>query len=234
MEQPQSSSTPGKDLKQKVRKCRCFRFRIKNSSQYNIWLQPGENASEWPQISTLFLLYFAAPTSSTNPDDEDIDIVGDDGNNNKNNISGNLSSSESSRDLQLHVYGPPQFTEADVLACMNELEELGEEHEDSKKSEQEEAELAAAPSTTDSPTTEERTIKREVASPALSGSAGEDEEHHTEHNDRDGHSKPKDSKIKIEDKSRCSKCLVSQDFIRAFCCWKRTKLGSFFRKYEHF
>lgn len=159
-------------------------------------------------IWTLFLqLYFAAPTSSTNPDDEDIDIVGDDGNNNKNNISGNLSSSESSRDLQLHVYGPPQFTEADVLACMNELEE-----EDSKKSEHEgEAELAEhqAASTTHSPT-EERTIKREVASPALSGSAGEDEEHHTEHNDHDDHSiKPKDSKIKIQDKSRCSKCLVS-------------------------
>ena len=63
-----------------------------------------------------------APTSSTNPEDEDIDIVGCEGDNstigNKTNTSGNLSSSESSRDLQLHVYGPPQFTEADVVACI--------------------------------------------------------------------------------------------------------------------
>ena len=81
----------------------------------------------------IFIL--AAPTSSTNPDEEDIDIVGDDGNNNKNNhnnTSSNLSSSESSRDLQLHVYGPPQFTEADVLACMNEDQD---ESDEDKKSE---------------------------------------------------------------------------------------------------
>ena len=79
--------------------------------------------------------FIAAPTSSTNPDEEDIDIVGDDGNNNKNNhnnTSSNLSSSESSRDLQLHVYGPPQFTEADVLACMNEDQD---ESDEDKKSE---------------------------------------------------------------------------------------------------
>ena len=78
----------------------------------------------WNYFNVEFI--FTAPTSSTNPDEEDIDIVGDDGNNNKNNnnsSTGNLSSSESSRDLQLHVYGPPQFTEADVLACMNQLEE---------------------------------------------------------------------------------------------------------------
>ena len=71
----------------------------------------------------LSIFFCIAPTSSTNPDEEDIDIVGDDGNNNKNNNTGNLSSSESSRDLQLHVYGPPQFTEADVLACMSSLED---------------------------------------------------------------------------------------------------------------
>ena len=78
------------------------------------------------EISKLTFPFSVAPTSSTNLDEEDIDIVGDDGNNNKNNnnsSTGNLSSSESSRDLQLHVYGPPQFTEADVLACMNQLEE---------------------------------------------------------------------------------------------------------------
>ena len=32
----------------------------------------------------------------------------------------------SSRDLQLHIYGPPKFTEADVLACMNRLEDKEE------------------------------------------------------------------------------------------------------------
>lgn len=127
------------------------------------------------------ILIFTAPTSSTNPDDEDIDIVGDDGNNNKNN-SGNLSSSESSRDLQLHVYGPPQFTEADVLACMNELD-------DDKKS-------------------ETAVVKREVASPALSGSASaEDEEPHT-HNNEAEDTKPQ-TKMMMQDKSKCSKCLVS-------------------------
>ena len=91
-------------------------------------------------MSTLCLInswfFFAAPTSSTNPDEEDIDIVGDDGNNNKNNhnnTSSNLSSSESSRDLQLHVYGPPQFTEADVLACMNEEQEESDEDKKSGK-----------------------------------------------------------------------------------------------------
>ena len=82
------------------------------------------------------MIFLAAPTSSTNPDEEDIDIVGDDGNNNKNNhnnTSSNLSSSESSRDLQLHVYGPPQFTEADVLACMNEEQEESDEDKKSGK-----------------------------------------------------------------------------------------------------
>ena len=66
-----------------------------------------------------FFLNFLAPTSSTNPEDEDIDIVGEGDN---SAIGNKTSSSESSRDLQLHVYGPPQFTEADVLACMNTLE----------------------------------------------------------------------------------------------------------------
>ena len=87
--------------------------------------------------SWIFLIFLiAAPTSSTNPDEEDIDIVGDDGNNNKNNhnnTSSNLSSSESSRDLQLHVYGPPQFTEADVLACMNEDQDESDEDKKSGK-----------------------------------------------------------------------------------------------------
>ena len=69
-------------------------------------------------------------------DEEDIDIVGDDGNNNKNNhnnTSSNLSSSESSRDLQLHVYGPPQFTEADVLACKNKEQDESDEDKKSGK-----------------------------------------------------------------------------------------------------
>jgi hypothetical protein len=67
--------------------------------------------------------------SSNNVDEEDIDIVGDDhthahnNNNNNNRERSNLSvsSSDASRDLQLHVYGPPQFSEADVLTCMNQV-----------------------------------------------------------------------------------------------------------------
>ena len=156
---------------------------------------------------------FTAPTSSTNPDEEDIDIVGDDGNNNKNNNNNSSlqSSSESSRDLQLHVYGPPQFTEADVLACMNELEELQDREEDDSQE-------------TEKNSSNERTmvVKREVASPALSGSTAEDEESCAENNKNNPATTTATTttsfndktnlkiKIKMEDKSKCSKCLVCE------------------------
>ena len=38
-----------------------------------------------------------------------------------------LSSSDASRELQLHVYGPPQFSEADVLNCLSQMEEEEEQ-----------------------------------------------------------------------------------------------------------
>ena len=79
-------------------------------------------------------LFFSAPhrSASNIADDEDIDIVGDDhhpnnNNNNRERSNLSLSSSDASRDLQLHVYGPPQFSEADILTCMNQLEEEEEE-----------------------------------------------------------------------------------------------------------
>lgn len=60
-------------------------------------------------------------------DEEDIDIVGDgcnnnnhsDSGNNKEN-SGNKNNSKSNLSNNELAYGPPQFTEADILACMNE------------------------------------------------------------------------------------------------------------------
>ena len=143
---------------------------------------------------------FSAPTSSTNPDEEDIDIVGDDGNNNKNNNSGNLSSSESSRDLQLHVYGPPQFTEADVLACMSNLEEM------EKDKQQSQSELVN--NTEDS----ESLIKREVRSP---DSHNDEELVRNDKEDSKENQDANESKDKVfsnQDRSKCLKCLVS-DFM---------------------
>ena len=72
---------------------------------------------------------------SNNADDEDIDIVGDDPTNNNNNRNMSLSSSDASRELQLHVYGPPQFSEADVLSCISQIEE--EEEEETRRRETE-------------------------------------------------------------------------------------------------
>ena len=138
-------------------------------------------------------LWFTAPTSSTNPEEEDIDIVGCEGDNgNKTNNSGNLSSSESSRDLQLHVYGPPQFTEADVLACMNALEHEDDEdmEEPDKKSEAVSAETL---------TQEQPTIKREMDSE-------NENENEVMMSKKDTEV---DNKENIKDKSKCLKCLVS-------------------------
>ena len=142
-------------------------------------------------------LWFTAPTSSTNPEEEDIDIVGCEGDNNgnKTNTSGNLSSSESSRDLQLHVYGPPQFTEADVLACMNALEQGDDQDEDmdnlDKKSEAVSAETL---------TPEQPTIKREMDS---------ENESEVMMPNADKKDTEVDNKENIKDKSKCLKCLVS-------------------------
>ena len=74
----------------------------------------------------------------------------------------------------------------------------------------------------------EMVVKREVASPtSLSGSAAEDEEHSTPHNKAHGVIGPASLKmnssdvhktnnlkikIKLEDKSKCSKCLVSNSY----------------------
>ena len=97
-----------------------------------------------------------------------------------------MSSSESSRDLQLHVYGPPQFTEADVLACMNTPEENDNE-EEKMEDKQSEAD-------------QESLIKREVNSP----DPGMDDQEAKE-DDRE----PQDIKKVIQqDRSKCSKCLV--------------------------
>ena len=148
-------------------------------------------------FSTLISNHFLslAPTSSTNPDDEDIDIVGDDGNNNKNknnNNSSNLSSSESSRDLQLHVYGPPQFTEADVLACLSQLENQ-ENLDETMETEME-----------DKKDDQKLVVKREAESPSNNSLSDIEEPCPSENQP------PKVTKIKIkmEDKSKCSKCLV--------------------------
>ena len=170
MEQPQSSSTPGKNQN-------CLsdvRPRIFNT----VW--------------------FTAPTSSTNPEEEDIDIVGCEGDNgNKTNNSGNLSSSESSRDLQLHVYGPPQFTEADVLACMNALEH--EDDEDMDNDDDKKSEATAAMVAAETLTQEQPAIKREMDSE----NENENEVMMPEQKDT------VDNKENIADKSKCSKCLVS-------------------------
>ena len=72
-----------------------------------------------------------------NSDDEDIDIVGDGMLKDPNNTS--LSSSSESG-IQSHVYGPPQFTDADVLQCMKDNEEKGEEIKKEVEEEEEEKE----------------------------------------------------------------------------------------------
>ena len=148
----------------------------------------------WPMAVSNILPIFSAPTSSTNPDEEDIDIVGDDGNNNKNNNSGNLSSSESSRDLQLHVYGPPQFTEADVLACMSNLEETTE----NKDNQSQQSELVNDDS--------ESLIKREVRSP---DSPNDEELGKEDSKENQDVNESKEKVFSNQDRSKCSKCLVS-------------------------
>ena len=128
---------------------------------------------------------FLAPTSSTNPEDEDIDIVGEGDN---SAIGNKTSSSESSRDLQLHVYGPPQFTEADVLACMNTLEEP-ETEQDEEMADSDKKSTGAGEET--ETLTSTQVIKREMDS-------------------ENEHEKNEDNKENIADKSKCSKCLVSK------------------------
>ena len=91
------------------------------------------------------ILQFFSCTGNPNcgQDDEDIDIVGDHGgppkNKNHNTSSMSSHSNEGSADgntnhrtslsrgeFQTGIYGPPQFTEADVLACMTEAEKEDE------------------------------------------------------------------------------------------------------------
>ncbi len=120
--------------------------------------------------------------------EEDIDIVGD--GKEKNNTSIDSGSSE----VQNHVYGPPQFTEADVLACVKQQEEDGDKEERKDGDEDEEA--------------KENGIKKEV----------DDEEKDGEDDkvmDAEGEEEGKDvEKLKaklraVEDSSKCSKCTVS-------------------------
>jgi len=153
---------------------------------------------EQPQSSST-----PAPTSSTNPEDEDIDIVGCEGDNstigNKTNTSGNLSSSESSRDLQLHVYGPPQFTEADVLACMNTLEHETEGQQEDEEMADNSDSGKKSPSSSETLTSSSTSaIKREM-----------DSENENENEVMNSEKNMEDNKENIADKSKCSKCLVS-------------------------
>ena len=145
---------------------------------------------------SMFFNVFIAPTSSTNPEDEDIDIVGEGDN---SAIGNKTSSSESSRDLQLHVYGPPQFTEADVLACMNTLEhetenqdeEMADNSDSGKKS----------PSSSETLTSSSTSaIKREMDS---------ENENENEVMNNTETKNMEDNKENIADKSKCAKCLVS-------------------------
>ena len=150
-----------------------------------------------------FLNVFIAPTSSTNPEDEDIGIVGCEGDNstigNKTNTSGNLSSSESSRDLQLHVYGPPQFTEADVLACMNTLEHETEGQQEDEEMADNSDSGKKSPSSSETLTSSSTSaIKREM-----------DSENENENEVMNSEKNMEDNKENIADKSKCAKCLVS-------------------------
>ena len=147
---------------------------------------------------TWFVMFVLAPTSSTNPEEEDIDIVGNEDAQHSRN-----SGSESSRDLQLHVYGPPQFTEADVLACLSQYRSDPEEG---------------------SPTglnKEETEVKREVTSPGGADSPSSSPPNDlrpdadTEHDRR----VVSPLKIKVEDRSKCSKCLVSMSWLSLLNSW---------------
>ena len=126
---------------------------------------------------------------NSNHDDEDIDIVGDDhANNNNNNRNSSMSSSDASRDLQLHVYGPPQFSEADVLACMINVDEDGHDDGDFIKAE------------ASSPCSDETLYKDEMDCDEGGRKRVDSEKEEVE--------TLKAKLKKLESSSKCSKCMV--------------------------
>ena len=152
-------------------------------------------------IVRIFFLNFLAPTSSTNPEDEDIDIVGEGDN---SAIGNKTSSSESSRDLQLHVYGPPQFTEADVLACMNTLE-----HETEGQRQQDEEMADNSDSGKKSPSSSETLTSSSTSASAIKREMDSENENENEVMNNTETKNMEDNKENIADKSKCAKCLVS-------------------------
>lgn len=140
---------------------------------------------------------------SSNHDDEDIDIVGDDHahNNNNNNRNSSMSSSDASRDLQLHVYGPPQFSEADVLACMVNVEEEEEDNRDVSGKAYDDGDY----------------IKVETSSPCSEDDMDCEEGGRKRvdvDSDKEEVETLKAKLKKLESSSKCSKCMVIHSFIR--------------------
>ena len=127
-------------------------------------------------------------------------------------IGNKTSSSESSRDLQLHVYGPPQFTEADVLACMNTLE-----HE--TEGQQEDEEMADnSDSGKKSPSSSETLTSSSTSASAIKREMDSENENENEVMNNTETKNMEDNKENIADKSKCAKCLVSTPEKKFFLC----------------
>jgi len=142
----------------------------------------------------------------SNHEDEDIDIVGDDhthnNNNNNNNRNSSMSSSDASRDLQLHVYGPPQFSEADVLACMMNVNEQGNENREVSGKKFDEGDYIKAENT--SPCSVDMLFKDEMDS--------DDGERKRLDSEKEEVETLKAKLKKLESSSKCSKCTVNDFF----------------------
>ena len=120
-------------------------------------------------------------------------------------IGNKTSSSESSRDLQLHVYGPPQFTEADVLACMNTLEHETEGQQQDEEMADNSDSGKKSPSSSETLTSSSTSaIKREMDS---------ENENENEVMNNTETKNMEDNKENIADKSKCAKCLVSKKIL---------------------
>ena len=119
-------------------------------------------------------------------------------------IGNKTSSSESSRDLQLHVYGPPQFTEADVLACMNTLE-----HETEGQRQQDEEMADNSDSGKKSPSSSETLTSSSTSASAIKREMDSENENENEVMNNTETKNMEDNKENIADKSKCAKCLVS-------------------------
>ena len=94
-------------------------------------------------IIYVYIYYLGPGNQNSCQDEEDIDIVGDNvasskakchntssmsSHSNEGSAEGsaNRITSDNTGDFQAGIYGPPQFTEADVLACMSEVENQDE------------------------------------------------------------------------------------------------------------